>query len=61
MHERRFAGAIVPDKADAFAGVHLKIGAVKGAHGAEMLFDAGELDDICGCPGLHLRIRFQRR
>ena len=43
MHQRRLAGAVVADEADALAGADGEIDAVKRADGAEMLFDAVQL------------------
>ena len=45
MHERRFAGAVVADEADAFARGDLETDAVKRADGAERLFDAVQFDE----------------
>ena len=53
MHQRRLAGAVVADEADAFAGIDGEIDAVERADGAEMLFDAVQLDDVCACPRHH--------
>ena len=46
MHQRRFAGAVMADQPDALSGVDRKINPCKGTDGAEMLFDAGQPDDI---------------
>ncbi|HMK01531.1 MAG TPA: hypothetical protein VK552_19610, partial [Reyranella sp.] len=41
-----FAGAIVADETDAFAGPDVKIHAGQCANGAEMLFGAVQSDDV---------------
>ena len=46
MHQRRFAGAVVADEADAFAGADMKVDAVERTDGAEMFFDAVQSDDV---------------
>src|ERR1700743_3744156 len=46
MHQRRLAGAIVTDDADALAGGQRKIGAVQSPDGAVGFFDPGEIDEI---------------
>ena len=45
MHQRRLAGAVMADQADAFAGRDDEIDAIERTDGAEMLFDAVQLDD----------------
>jgi len=45
MHQRRFAGAIVTDDANAFAGAKREIGAVQGSDGAVGFFDTDEIDE----------------
>ena len=41
------------DEADTFAGIGFEIDAVKRADGAEMLFDAGQPDDVRRCFSHH--------
>ena len=53
MHQRRLAGAVVADEADAFAGIDGEIDPVERMDGAEMLFDAVQPDDVCACPRHH--------
>ncbi len=43
VHQRRLAGAVVADEADALAGADGEVDAVERANGAEMLFDAVQL------------------
>ena len=43
MHQRRLAGAVVADEAEAFAGGDGEVDAGKRADGAETLFDAVQL------------------
>ena len=45
MHQRRFAGAVVTDDADALAGDEREIGAVQSPDGAVGFFDADEIDE----------------
>ncbi len=45
MHQRRFAGAVVADEADAFARGDVEADAVERADGAERLFDAVQVDE----------------
>src|ERR1700751_3894485 len=45
MHQRRFAGAVMADEADALSGIDGKINPGERANGAEMLFDAGPTDE----------------
>ncbi len=45
MHQRRLAGAVVADDADALAGDKRKIGAVQSPDGAVGFFDADEIDE----------------
>ena len=47
MHQRRLAGAVVPDQPDTFAGADMEVDAVERADGAEMFFGAVQPDDIC--------------
>ena len=54
VHERRLAGAIVADEPDAFPGPDKKVHAVECADGAEMSFDAVQLDDIVFAHGRYL-------
>ena len=48
MHQRRFAGAVMPDQPDALAGIDRKINPCERAHGAETLFDAGQPHNVHG-------------
>ena len=50
MHQRRFAGAVVADEPQAFAGGDGEIDAGKRADGAETLFDAVQPYDRFSCP-----------
>jgi hypothetical protein len=46
MHEGRFAGPIVADKAQAFADAEGEVDPSKSTDGAEFLFDAVHADDL---------------
>ncbi len=43
FHERRFAGAVLPDKGEHFAGAHFQIDRAQRHRRAETLVDAGHL------------------
>ena len=45
IHQRRFAGAVVPDKTDAFSLADGEVDSVEGMDGAEMLLDAVQIDN----------------
>ncbi len=45
MHQRRLAGAVVTDDADALAGAKREIGAVQSPDGAVGFFDTDEIDE----------------
>ena len=45
MHERRLAGAVMADQSDALAAPDGEIDAVERADGAELHFDAFQVDD----------------
>ena len=47
VHERRLAGPVVADQPDALAAPDGEINAVERANGAELYFDALQIDD-CG-------------
>ena len=50
VHQRRLAGAVVADEADALAGRDREVDAVERPDGAEMLLDAVQRDDpVRGC------------
>ena len=51
VHERRLAGPVVADKADAFAALDREIDAVESADGAVMLLDAVQGDDALSVLG----------
>src|ERR1700736_6121333 len=49
VHEGRLARPVMADQADAFAGIDGEVDAIQCADGAEMLFDAVQLDDVRAC------------
>ena len=51
VHQRRLAGAVVADQTDALSALDGKIHAVERVDGAEMLFDAVQLNNIGACLG----------
>src|SRR5258708_4119521 len=55
MHQGRLAGAVVSDQAEALALRHGQVDTAERTDGAELLFDAVELDDCGGGGGGHVR------
>jgi hypothetical protein len=55
VHESRLASPIVADKSDAFSAINREIHSCEGPDGGEMLFDAGQPDDVHGGFGHHSR------
>ena len=47
VHQRRLAGAVVADEADAFAGCDGQVHPGKRMNGAEILFDAVQHSQVC--------------